>query len=86
MIFIPTVRTGYVAKPKPYDGCPYGLYTPVPPRIAGTIKILSTRDVRISPDLCDDGVEIRFNNVREVIDLIKRLTKLRDDMIDKGAF
>lgn len=83
MIFVPPVRVCHVPKVRS-NPLLYEYIPPTPPRVVGMIKILSSRDVRISPDLCDDGVEIRFNNVNEVNDLIERLIKLRDDMLAKG--
>ena len=49
--------------------------------IIGMIKIENNRDAVIVNDCVMDGVELRFRSVLEVNDLMRKLDKLRQNML-----
>ena len=54
---------------------------PIERPIIGMIKVENRRDAVIVDDLVNDGVELRFRNVFEVNELIRKLESLRENMI-----
>ena len=55
----------------------------VPSNVGGMIFIRNNRNVTVTQNLIEDGVDIRFRGSEEVSRLIDDLTRLRDDMILK---
>lgn len=57
----------------------------IPPKverpIIGMIKVENGRDAVIVNDCLMDGVELRFRSVLEVTDLMRKLDKLRQNML-----
>ena len=57
----------------------------VPNNVGGMIFIRNNRNVSVTQNLIEDGVDIRFRGSEEVSRLIDDLTRLRDDMIKKES-
>lgn len=57
----------------------------IPPKverpIIGMIKLENNRDAVIINDCMYDGIELRFRSVLEVTDLMRKLDKLRQNML-----
>lgn len=51
--------------------------------VGGMIFIKNNRNVSVTQNLIEDGVDIRFRGSEEVSRLIDDLTRLRDDMLRK---
>ena len=69
---------------KPAEPLYFERYTPEPkPRYVGYISVRSNGMMDVAHSMSCDGVDIKFKSFTEVDDLIRKLVKLRDDMIEK---
>lgn len=60
-------------------------YTPEPkPSLVGKITIKPSRTIEFEPSLDSEGYDIYFRDVTDINILIEKLTKLRNQFIEKG--
>lgn len=60
---------------------PYHEVRKVERPVIGMIRVLNDRDTVVLDDLQNDGVELRFRSVMAVDELIRKLQRLKDNML-----